>query len=178
MDALIRSIDNQKHFDENAQLALQGTCNNDLLTALQQNDFFEKEFPKTTGPELFNLSYLLQAQQTSNTTKLTNADVMNTLNAFSVWCITEAIKKTNLTESTIYVSGGGMHNPLLMERIKKGLENAVVKTTDELEINPDAKEAVLFALLANECLAGKRYEFGNAAKGIPEISMGKISLPG
>lgn len=49
-------------------------------------------------------------------------------------------------------------------------------TTDKFGINPDAKEAVLFALLANECISGDALHFsGN--KHYPGVSMGKISLP-
>ena len=49
-------------------------------------------------------------------------------------------------------------------------------TTDELNINPDAKEAVLFAILANECVAGGYTDFGTK-RGVPTVSMGKISFP-
>ena len=48
------------------------------------------------------------------------------------------------------------------------------KTTEELSIHPDAKEAVLFAVLANEALCGGSTNFG---EGIPNVSMGKISFP-
>ncbi|MCU0368127.1 MAG: anhydro-N-acetylmuramic acid kinase, partial [Cyclobacteriaceae bacterium] len=47
---------------------------------------------------------------------------------------------------------------------------------DELGISGDAKEAVLFAVLANEALAGGRLKFGNRSK-VPSVSMGKISFP-
>ncbi len=49
-------------------------------------------------------------------------------------------------------------------------------STDDLGINPDAKEAVLFALLANETLVGGDMNFGER-EGVPSITMGKISLP-
>jgi len=45
-----------------------------------------------------------------------------------------------------------------------------------LGINPDAKEAVLFAILANECLSGGQMRFGNTAQGIPNVTMGKVSF--
>ena len=45
-------------YDDNAKIASLGTVNSNLLKALKNNDFFKKSFPKTTGPELFNLAYL------------------------------------------------------------------------------------------------------------------------
>ena len=77
----------------------------------------------------------------------------------------------------IYTSGGGMHNPLLIQNISSQLPGIEIKTTSDLEINPDAKEAVLFAILANECLCGDNSTFKNIATGIASISMGKISFP-
>lgn len=69
-----------------------------------------------------------------------------------------------------------MHNPLLVKLLKNALPKVIFNTTDELEINPDAKEAVLFALLANETLAGNPINFGER-EGVPSICMGKICLP-
>lgn len=74
------------------------------------------------------------------------------------------------------MSGGGMHNPLLVKQLKEGLPNARFYTTEDLQINPDAKEAVLFAVLANETLTGTAINFGDRA-GVPSICMGKICLP-
>ena len=61
-------------------------------------------------------------------------------------------------------------------QLKATLKNADFYSTDKLEINPDAKEAVLFAVLANETLAGEKTDFGNR-QGIPSVYMGKICLP-
>jgi anhydro-N-acetylmuramic acid kinase len=71
-----------------------------------------------------------------------------------------------------------MHNPLLMEHIRSMLPSYTFHTTDALEINPDAKEALLFAILANECVAGGNTAIGNGNSDIPSVSMGKISFPG
>jgi anhydro-N-acetylmuramic acid kinase len=77
---------------------------------------------------------------------------------------------------TIYASGGGAHNAVLMARIRENL-GATVKLIDELGISGDAKEAVLFAVLANEAIAGTDSFFGEK-DGVPGVSMGKISFPG
>jgi anhydro-N-acetylmuramic acid kinase len=175
MDAVMQKHFLGKYFDEDAKVGLLGTINENLLAALKENDFFAKAFPKTTGPELFNLAYLQQAQERSNTQDLTVYDIMATLAKFSADTISEAIMRSMGDKTfVIYSSGGGMHNPLLMGHLKKQLQNATFKTTNDLNINPDAKEAVLFAILANEALCGGETNFG---KGVPSVSMGKISFP-
>jgi anhydro-N-acetylmuramic acid kinase len=78
---------------------------------------------------------------------------------------------------SIYVSGGGMHNPLLMKNLQQLLPGLTFRDTHALGIHPDAKEAVLFAVLANECICGGKTGPGNIAQGIPSVSMGKISFP-
>ena len=175
MDAYIQQHFSGKYFDENAAVALQGKIDESLLSALKVHQFFKSNFPKTTGPELFNLAYLLDAQQKSNTINLRTYDVMATLNKFSADMIVESISTLIKNKNIIlYSSGGGIHNPLLMQNIKNQLPEISFKTTDDLNINPDAKEAILFALLANEALSGGETNFGKAA---PSVSMGKVSFP-
>jgi anhydro-N-acetylmuramic acid kinase len=179
MDAYIQKYFPGKFFDENAEIASIGRVDTGLLKALKENSFFEQTLPKTTGPELFNLDYISAAQKKSDTENLSHPDCMATLNRFSADTIVEAIKKCFQGNEAfvIYTSGGGMHNPLLMQNISSQLPGIEIKTTADLEINPDAKEAVLFAILANECVCGDNSSFKNMATGIPSVSMGKISFP-
>ena len=179
MDAYTRQHFPGKYFDENAAIAAKGQVNGALLAALKDHSFFAQPFPKTTGPELFNLAYLQAARHASGTTTLGHEDVMATLNRFSAETIAEAIK-TVTDEGRgfhFYVSGGGMHNPLLIKNISELLPDCTFKSTAELHINPDAKEAVLFAVLANEAVCGGATSFGEGRNGIPNVSMGKISFP-
>ena len=172
----------QKHFnqfyDKNAAVALSGKPDQQLLSALLKCDFFGLDFPKTTGPELFNLDFLAKAQKQSSTTGLSKADVMATLCRFSGKTIANAIKRCfgEEAKAQVFMSGGGMHNPLLVQFLRDELPFCNFLTTDDLNINPDAKEAVLFAVLANETLCGEPINFGNR-QGVPSVCMGKISLP-
>ena len=178
MDALMQKHFPGKYFDKDSAVARSGVVNDALLAALKANDFFKQSFPKTTGPELFNLDYLITAQQKTNTTALSVEDIMATLNKFSADMIVDAINACvkNRSGTKILVSGGGMHNSLLMQHLEEQLSNCSFHTTEELGINPDAKEAVLFAILANECVCGDPSLLGQV-EGIPAVSMGKISFP-
>lgn len=178
MDAYIQSRFPDRFFDADSELALSGTANDGLVAALLDHPFFEQGFPKTTGPELFNLAYLEQAQQRSGTAQLSPADVMASLNQFSAISICNALKRTLGAERfEVFLSGGGMHNPLLIRNIEQRLTGVVIRDTAELGVSPDAKEAVLFATLANECLVGDKLDFGPGKMRIPSVHMGKISLP-
>lgn len=166
-------------YDENGTLATQGTPHEGLLRALKDHAFFKATFPKTTGPELFNAGYVQRAQQESNTQSLTPTDLLATLTRFSADTIVEAIKSIIQPSQsyTLYASGGGAHNPLLMRYIQQQLPDFEIKRTEALGIAGDAKEAVLFALLANETVAGGAVDFGTR-QGVPSVTMGKISFPG
>ncbi|HLF46035.1 MAG TPA: anhydro-N-acetylmuramic acid kinase [Chitinophagaceae bacterium] len=179
MDALMQKNFPEKYFDEGATIAKAGKINNELLNELKNHSFFSGSFPKTIGPELFNLPYLQNAQKKSATESLSVADQMATLNKFSADMIAEAILRSigDLKGFSVYVSGGGMHNPLLMENIKSRLAGVEFFSTSLLQIHPDAKEAVLFALLANECIAGGPLKMGTGRNKIPYVTMGKVSFP-
>lgn len=167
-------------FDKNAEAASKGTVHAGLLNALKKNDFFNLPIPKTTGPELFSLEYIQDALKESSSGTVSPEDVMATLNKLSADTIADEIKKTmpGNNKCKIFSSGGGMHNPLLMQQIKEQLPGYLFYTTSDLEINPDAKEAVLFAVLANECVCGNMDYLQKNIPGMPAVTMGKISFPG
>jgi anhydro-N-acetylmuramic acid kinase len=176
MDQFVQLYYPGQHYDRDAALASAGITNEVLLEALQDHPFLDLPFPKTTGPELFNLRYLQKAIERAGNISLSNEDVLATLAEFTASCIVKAIQQAAGKERfQVYLSGGGMQNPLLVKKISEGL-GFQIQNSAGLGINPDAKEAVLFALLANECIAGNGSDYGTNS-GIPGISMGKISLP-
>ncbi|WP_019989451.1 anhydro-N-acetylmuramic acid kinase [Rudanella lutea] len=183
LDAYARQFLNQP-YDADGQLAAQGEVNQALLDTLKQDSFFMAPFPKTTGPEVFNRAYVEQAQQASQTTGLSAADLMATLTRFSAETIAEAIVRVLQPGQTyaVYMSGGGMHNPVLTAHLRQLLpQSCTFGQTDALGIAGDAKEAMLFAVLANEAVAGGHTHFsdraGNPRSGIPGVTMGKVSFP-
>lgn len=179
MDAFMQKHFPGQFFDEDGRMAKQGSINQPLLYALKKHPFFQQGFPKTTGPELFNLAYLDAAIEESGMKELSPSDILATLCRFTAETITEAIQKTIQGKEpfVVYASGGGMHNPVVMQHLRELLPGATITTTTSLGIDPDAKEAVLFAILANECVCGKGTRMGNARAGIPSVTMGKISFP-
>ncbi len=177
IDAFARKFFNLP-YDKEGRIAAGGKVHADLLKYLKKDPFFEAPFPKTTGPELFSLDYVRKAQQRSGTTSLAPEDLMATLTRFSAETIAEAMLRVCRKDETyhLYLSGGGMHNPVLISALRELLPGFPMDSTDTLGIAGDAKEAVLFAILANEFLCGQPTDFGSR-EGVPSVSMGKISFP-
>lgn len=177
MDQVVRLNFPGKYFDKDSELALKGTVHGALLTELKSHTFFNMAFPKTTGPELFNLDYIRSARERAGANDISLEDLLATLTRFSSETIAESIRKTLKKHSfQIYLSGGGAHNPLLTRWIREILDVEKLLTTAALGVPVDAKEALLFAVLANESVAGGKVDFGNRGK-IPAVSMGKVSFP-
>jgi anhydro-N-acetylmuramic acid kinase len=164
-----------KPFDEGSAIAYSGTVNEVLLDALLHHPFFTENLPKTTGPELFNLTFVADAQQATRTLNLAKADLVATLSAFTGRSIANFIRSNfNHPDIKLFTSGGGARNPFVVEYIKKALPGVSLADTSEIGINPDAKEAILFALLGNEALCGEPMAIGNN----PKVLMGKFSFSG
>ncbi len=162
IDAICRKHFDRK-WDEGGEIALTGAIDENLLSVLMQDPYFAAKPPKTTGPEYFSLDTIADRIPKNIHPK----DLLATLTAFTADSIAHAIKTyTAADDSTVlYGSGGGIHNQALMSRLAKTLHPMKIARFEDIGGNPDAKEALLFAALANEQVAG---DF---------LSLGKISFP-
>jgi anhydro-N-acetylmuramic acid kinase len=179
LDAFARRIANQP-FDEGARLATAGTVDAGLLAALKTEPFFALPFPKTIGPELFGPDWVLAAAANAGFDTATRPhDLMATLTRLTADTVAEALGRVKTTndQKVLYLSGGGAHNPLITDFLQKNLSDWTMRPMADLGVHGDAKEAVLFAVLANETIAGT-FDSTTILGGLPLVSMGKISLPG
>lgn len=171
-------------YDENAALAGAGRVDERLLDILKSEPYFAHPFPKTTGPELFSMEWVQSAIRQLPKGNPNPYDLMATLTRLSADTIADALLQTahsplptpQSPTPHLYLSGGGAHNPLLVKYLRTRLKGWKIKPMRQLGVDGDAKEAVLFAVLANETLAGT-VEPGTLLGGIPLTGMGKISLP-
>lgn len=178
IDAFTRLLYPGKAFDENGEIASMGKVNFSLLKELKSAPFFSAEVPKTTGPELFSINYVKECQAKSNTSDLDGKDLISTLTRLSAEGIADSIKNRFSGEYPIlYLSGGGMYNLTLIKMLAELLPGVILRNTKELSILPDAKEAVLFATLANESVAAPNPSLGTPQSLIPNTFMGKVSFP-
>ncbi len=169
-------------FDEDSRLALQGRVNERLLAILKSDPFFAKPFPKTIGPELFSPDWVRNAVRQLNDRPPPPHDIMATLTRLTADTILEALLRVYNAEPppgnpSLYLSGGGAHNLLIVQYLSQKLPGWQILPMETLGIHGDAKEAVLFAALANETVAGMT-PAGSVLGGLPLVSMGKVSFPG
>ena len=172
IDAACRKYFKQP-FDEGSKTAYSGNVNDRLLSALLNHPFFAGKAPKTTGPELFNMSYVEQAIKQSGSEGISPQDVIATLSYLTAKTITGFIENNLPGGLPVFTSGGGAKNPFVMEKLKQLLPGSAIESSGILGIDPDAKEAILFALLGNEALCGDPFPIGNN----PAVLMGKFSFP-
>lgn len=152
-----------KRFDKDALWAKQGKVHQPLLNALLDEPFFAEPPPKSTGRELFNLTWLTQkldyltACQGSQGERISAVDVQATLVEFTAQSIAQAlngIANPYNVPPLLLVCGGGARNPLLMARIQHLLSTWEVSTTSEYGLNVDDVEAAAFAWLAYQRING------------------------
>ncbi|MEQ9310173.1 MAG: anhydro-N-acetylmuramic acid kinase [Balneolaceae bacterium] len=161
-----------KPFDEGGKIAALGHVHSELLKYLLLEPYYRKSFPKTTGQEDFNL-HLVEQLMNSYQIELTPEDLVATLTGVTIKSIARAFDSIVGNENyELYSSGGGLHNPVLMNGIRESLPNAVFKSFRKLGMNPDAKEAALMAFLANEFVLGNSFLVNGQG-----VSLGKISIP-
>ena len=176
MDAAVRHYFPGFFYDLEGRLGQQGLLHPGLLGALMELDFFTTDFPKSTGPEYFNLEKVEDIIR-AHGWELTPTDLIRTLTEFTAQTIAMAVKKyVPVKTGNIYVSGGGSKNPLLVERLSDLLLEFSLANSDAIGIPSNAKEAVLFALLANETLMDDGATSDRRLGDSPWVSMGKISL--
>ena len=151
MDSWI-ALHQSKAFDRDGQWAASGTTNSALLEGLMQHPFLSLEGPRSTGKEVFNAGWLQQAL--APLPAMEPADVQATLAQFTATTIANALRQAARPATELYVCGGGAHNGQLVKLIEKALPGISVDDTSALGMHPDWVEAVTFAWLAQQSLAG------------------------
>jgi anhydro-N-acetylmuramic acid kinase len=142
-------------FDADGAFAASGVVNKALLAQLLSDPYFTEPPPKSTGREVFHLTWL---QQHLRGFDLTPADVQATLVELSAHSIADAVHAYAPATREVLACGGGVRNPVLMAALASALAPASVASTATLGIDPDFVEAMLFAWLAHERLANRTAE--------------------
>ena len=170
IDAAMQKYFNQP-YDKNGKVGESGKVVPELLQALLAHPFYDEKPPKSTGQEQFNLAYV-ESIVKKISCLVSPLEEITTLTHLSAQTIATQIKNLKTT-ATVYVSGGGAFNPFLIKLLKEELPSFTFKKIDELGISAESKEAVLFAVLANQTLAGSPIKIAD----LPAVNFGKISLP-
>ncbi len=166
--------------DRDGQHARRGRVDETWLEELLQHPYFSLPPPKSTGREVFGKRYALQMVAEGGRRNLTPEDVLATATALVARSIADGIRQGSAESpplEVLYVSGGGARNPVLLEQLRRELEGVEVCSTAEAGIDPDAKEAVAFALLADRTLRGLAGNCPGATGASRPGVLGKICPP-
>jgi anhydro-N-acetylmuramic acid kinase len=143
-----------KPFDKNGAVARRGHVQTSLLDAMMSHPYFGMKPPKSTGREVFGEMFLQRIQE--HTKPFKTEDIIATATYFTAVSVYNQYvrfvkKKCRIDE--LYVSGGGALNTTLMCMLSKLFAPVPVTTTEKLNISSDGKEAICFAILANETIS-------------------------
>ena len=139
-------------YDADGAFAASGQVDAALLARLLADPWFALPPPKSTGREHFHLDWL---QARMGETVLPPADVQATLLDLSARTVADALQMTQPDTRRVLVCGGGVRNAVLMARLAAYLPQAIVESTAMHGLEPDYVEAMGFAWLARETLAGR-----------------------
>ncbi|MSU66842.1 MAG: anhydro-N-acetylmuramic acid kinase [Opitutus sp.] len=140
--------------DRDGIFAARGRVRPELLGVLLSDPYFSRRPPKSTGPEYFAMAWL--ERYLSAAGSLADADVQATLVALTGTTVAKAIINTmGDSRPDVFVCGGGARHPGLMRALREELPESAVETTAALGVDPGWVEAMAFAWLARQRLAGE-----------------------
>ncbi len=139
-------------FDVDGRRAARGQVDEALLAELHGHPYLAQPPPKSTGREVFGKPFVYPLLARFNERK---DDLLATLTRWVAEAIARSYREAfPAMPDEVYVSGGGALNLTLMGHLRALLAPIPVDSTAALGIDPEAKEAIAFAVLANETLFG------------------------
>ena len=163
------------NFDDKGSWASSGTINESLLKRMMSDEYFTRKYPKSTGPDYFNLDWIEKCLL-SLSNEISPEDVQATLLQVTILSLIESINSLRFSEMHIYLCGGGVHNEFLCNELNKQIKSKIT-TTLELGIDPDYVEAICFGWLAKQRIENKKYNLNKITGSKGEVYLGRIYEP-
>lgn len=169
-----------KSYDPNGEIAESGKFNLELFNAaVLKDNFIERMPPKSTGREYYGQSFLLPLLEEFG--NIPGEDWLNTFTNFTAYGIHrnyEKFIKPKFDIDELIISGGGAKNGFLYKSIMQYFGSAVeIKIIDDIGMSSESKEAICFAVLANETISGNPANIPMATGALRPTILGKICLP-
>ena len=160
----------EKPFDKDGRIASCGNFSQRLFDYLAKNDVYPQlPPPKSTGREHYGANFILALLKYAIRWRIREPDVLHTVSYYTAQTVWYAFEKfVDEKIEAVYVGGGGAHNRFVMDNLQIQFKDVPVKRVSDANINEDFKEAICFAVLANECVCG------NAA-GMPNVTGARVS---
>lgn len=163
-------------YDDEGIWASTGEICKDFLSLLLTNKYFQKQPPKSTGPEEFCLNYIKQVLSNFH---LKPEDIQATLTELTAITAAKSISEAKPVEE-VFVCGGGYKNTYLMERLKKNLKDfdqPEPKSTSFFGINPQWVEALTFAWMAKKRIYRETANLPSVTGAKREAILGAVYCP-
>ncbi|OQY97589.1 MAG: anhydro-N-acetylmuramic acid kinase [Candidatus Brocadia sp. UTAMX2] len=169
---------NDHHFDEDGKFAAQGKVNDRLLSSLLAHPYLSRPPPKSTGREEFGVPFTDNLYKDAMRSGIEGVDILATATAFTARTIADSYRQWILPKhcvSEIIISGGGARNATLMKFLIQYLPPSTkIDSIDVFGIASNAKEALAFAILANETISGNPNNLPSVTGASEAVVLGKI----
>jgi anhydro-N-acetylmuramic acid kinase len=144
-----------KSYDRGGSVAGKGTVLPAVLAWMQRHPYIRRRPPKSTGREEFGAPFVAEVIRRS--AGAAAEDVAATATEFTAWAVAEGIRRwgRGIRPSELVVGGGGAKNGALMHALQRHIPKVRVAPVDAYGLPAEAKEAVCFAVLAHETVAGR-----------------------
>ncbi|MCG8467327.1 MAG: anhydro-N-acetylmuramic acid kinase [Gemmatimonadetes bacterium] len=153
LDAAIERVtEGALAFDRDGEMARRGTIDGEALAEWLDDPYFEAPPPKSTGREYFSETRLVSWLERHS--DLAPDDIAATLTELTAVTIARGYEWIGTKPDACYACGGGARNRTLVDRLRAALDPLPVHDLSELGLDPDAREAVAFALLARQHVLG------------------------
>lgn len=140
-------------YDKDGQLAKQGRLDELWLDDLLQHPYYQRGYPKTTGREMFGTVAAQSLIDDATKRGLNPHEIIATLTALTATNIADAYQRfAPASIAEVILGGGGRHNPVIVDMLKDLVAPAKVLTHEDIGIDSDFKEALVFAVLAYETI--------------------------
>ena len=178
MDAVYGAITHgEKRFDEGGAFAAKGQVHQPLLNLMMDDEYVRRQPPKTTGREYYGPAYVERITAEAKAQCLTDEDLMATVTAFTAATIAYSVEHFfPVKPDELIIGGGGSMNATLLKDIATALPACKVMTNEQLGYDSNAKEAVAFAVLANEAIFAGCNNMPSVTGATKGVVMGKINL--
>jgi len=181
IDGLSRILSaDEAPFDRNGDRAGEGRLVEGLLTRLLEHPYFRERPPKSTGREVFGETFVEQVMEMGRALGASNEDLLATATELTARTVAQAIAVWVADPASVgrmIVSGGGIHNRTLMKRLSTLMKPIPVVRLEEMGFPSDAKEAIAFAVLANETAHGLPSNVPGATGARRAVVLGEL-VPG
>lgn len=154
IDAAMRELFGKNH-DAGGAVADMGTVNQELLQELLRHPYFRIAPPKSAGRENFGEEIGRGIAQQALAKGLAPESIIATLTQLTARSIAEGVRHYSGISKhiqAVIVGGGGVHNHTLMRMLAEQMPTSNILPSDHFGLPSDAKEAICFAVLANETL--------------------------